>query len=126
MGVHQVAPHLSQENTSLQPARGVEQRKAPRKKVLLTGKVIYGGGSYVRDCTIRDISASGARITLTQPQSIPDTVYLLDLVNRMAYEAVVVSQRAGGCGLKFGKTQKLADVPPELRFLKRIWLESAR
>jgi hypothetical protein len=117
---------LPPESVSVSAPGSVEQRKAPRKKVLLTAKVVYGGGTHVRDCTVRDISVTGARITLAQPQSIPDAVYLLDLVNRMAYDAEVVSQRAGGCGLKFAKITKLAEVPPELRFLKRIWLESAR
>jgi hypothetical protein len=38
-----------------------------------------------------------------------------------------VSERAGGYGLKFSKTLKLSDVTaPELRYLKRIWMESAR
>jgi hypothetical protein len=120
--------HLPQENISKQLApSGIEQRKAPRKKVLLTGKVIYGEGAYVMDCTIRDISATGARITLAQGRSIPQGAYLLDMVNRIAYQAVVVSERAGGFGLRFGKTLRLADITaPELRYLKRIWLEHAR
>ena len=109
------------------PAGGIEQRKAPRKKVLLTGKVIYDGGAHMFDCTIRDISATGARITLNQARAIPDNFYLLDMVNRVAYEALVVSERAGGFGLKFKKTLRLAEVTaPELRYLKRIWLECAR
>jgi hypothetical protein len=128
MGVYQRTPILSQANTSSQPApaAGVEQRKAPRKKVLLTAKVIYGDGAQVFDCTIRDVSATGARITLAQGRTIPDAVYLLDLGNRVAYEAAVVSQRAPGFGLKFVKTMKLTDVPPELRYLKRIWMDCAR
>ena len=119
---------MPQENIAKQPApSGIEQRKAPLKKVLLTGKVIYGDGAYVLDCTIRDISATGARITLAQGRSIPETTYLLDMVNRVAYEAVVVSERAGGLGLKFKKTLRLAEITaPELRYLKRIWLEYAR
>jgi PilZ domain len=120
--------NLPQENISKQHApSGIEQRKAPRKKVLLTGKVIHGDGAYVLDCTIRDVSATGARITLAQGRAIPEAVYLLDMVNRVAYEAVVVSERAGGLGLKFKKTLRLAEITaPELRYLKRIWLEYAR
>ncbi|HXI99652.1 MAG TPA: PilZ domain-containing protein [Micropepsaceae bacterium] len=106
---------------------GVEQRKSPRKKVLLTGKIISDAGAIVFDCTIRDLSATGARVTLAQARAIPQGAYLLDLANRMAYETVVVSERAGGFGLKFNKAMKLADVTaPELRFLKRIWMECAR
>jgi hypothetical protein len=106
---------------------GVEQRKAPRKKVLLTSKIVYGDGAYVLDCTIRDISASGAFITLSQGRSIPGEIYLLDLANRVAYYAKIVSQRASGYGIKFLNTYPLAQITtPELRYLKRIWLESAQ
>jgi hypothetical protein len=121
---------LAQATTSKQgtSASGVEQRKAPRKPVLLTSKLIFSGGASIVDCTIRDLSATGARVTLNQGRAtIPEEVYLLDLANRTAYEASVVSERAGGFGLKFKKTLKLSDVTaPELRFLKRIWMDSAR
>jgi hypothetical protein len=106
---------------------GIEQRKAPRKKVLLTSKLVYGDGAYVLDCTIRDISATGAFITLSQRGSIPNEVYLLDLANRVAYQATVVSERSSGYGIKFLKTYPLAQISaPELRYLKRIWLDSAQ
>ena len=109
------------------PSGGIEQRKAPRKKVLLTGKVIYDGGAHVLDCTIRDLSTTGARITLAQARAMPESFYLLDMVNRVAYDAATVSERAGGFGLKFKKTLRLSEVTqPELRYLKRIWLEYAR
>ena len=45
---------------------GIERRKSLRKNVLLTGKIIYGEGAHVLDCTIRDVSATGARITLAR------------------------------------------------------------
>jgi hypothetical protein len=106
---------------------GIEQRKSPRKQVMLTSKLVYGSGAYVLDCTIRDISTTGAFVTLAHRDSIPSEVYLLDLANRIAYHASVVSQRAAGYGLKFLKTYPLAQVSaPELRYLKRIWLECAQ
>ena len=79
------------------------------------------------ECTIRDISASGARITLSKGSSIPANVYLIDMANRIAYETVVVSQRAGGYGLKFRNAHPLAQInAPELRYLKRIWIQHAQ
>jgi len=93
-----------------QRSGGVEQRKAPRKKVLLTSKLVYGDGAHVLDCTIRDISTTGAFVTPSQGRSIPKEVYLLDLANRVAYHATVVSERAAGYGLKFLQTYPLAQV----------------
>ena len=106
---------------------GADLRQAARKKVLLTGKIVWADGAHILDCSILDVSATGARILLKSNQPIPETVFLLDMGNRMAHEATVVSQRADGFGLKFVKSQKLADVTaPELRYLKRIYLEAAR
>ena len=110
-----------------EPRSGIEQRKAPRKKVLLTSKLVYGDGAYVLDCTIRDISTTGAFITLSQKRSLPNEVYLLDLANRIAYHASVVSERPTGYGIKFLKPHPLAQITaPELRYLKRIWMDSAQ
>src|SRR5215469_16086989 len=125
---------MRQEMASTEPAAqkseargGIEQRKSPRKKVLLTSKLVYGDGAYVLDCTIRDVSATGVFVTLAHRDSIPSDVYLLDLANRIAYYATVVSQRATGYGLRILKTYPLAQVSaPELRYLKRIWLDCAQ
>jgi hypothetical protein len=123
------------------PAGGIELRKAARKKVLLTGKVVWDQGAHILDCIILDVSATGARITLRQGKKMPQTVFLLDMANRMAHEASIVSERNGGCGMKFLNSYRLAEigtmrrarghdvetpVAPELRYLKRIWLEAAQ
>lgn len=122
-------------------ATGAELRKAARKKVLLTGKVVWDEGAHIVDCIILDVSATGARIKLFQVKTMPERVFLLDMANRMAHEAVVVAERDGGFGIKFLNSYKLADigsmrrarandaekmVAPELRYLKRIWLEAAQ
>ena len=121
------------------PADGIELRKAARKKVLFTGKIVWDQGAHILDCSILDVSATGARITLGPGKTIPENAFLLDMTNRMAHEAVVMSQRDGGFGLKFLKSYKLAEIgtvrraggleaviAPELRYLKRIWLDAAQ
>jgi hypothetical protein len=122
------------------PAGGIELRNAARKKVLLTGKVVWDQGAHIIDCIILDVSATGARIKLSQGKTMPpEAVFLLDMTNRMAHEAILASQRDGSFGMKFLKSYKLAEigsvrrvrdvetvVAPELRYLKRIWLEAAQ
>ena len=39
-----------------------EHRRSPRQRVLKSGRIIYGGGSIVVDCTIRNLSETGARL----------------------------------------------------------------
>ena len=49
-----------------------EARRSPRHRVLKSGKIIYGGGSFVVDCTIRNLSATGARLQVPTSVAIPD------------------------------------------------------
>jgi hypothetical protein len=49
-----------------------EKRVAPRRKVFLVGKIVYGGETYTIDCTIRDISETGARVQVPDPFSVPN------------------------------------------------------
>jgi hypothetical protein len=39
-----------------------EQRRNQRQRVLKAGRIAYGGGSIVIDCTIRNLSTTGARL----------------------------------------------------------------
>ena len=61
---------MAQSNSADLPPRVVNQRKAARKRTLLGGKVVYGDGQTVRDCTIRDISETGARIAIAKGEEI--------------------------------------------------------
>jgi PilZ domain len=46
-----------------------EQRIAARHRVLKGGRIHFGGGSI--DCTIRNISETGAALEVTSPLGIP-------------------------------------------------------
>lgn len=48
-----------------------ERRVAPRRRVLKGAQVLIDGGAIVFDCTIRDVSASGARFSLGIFQALP-------------------------------------------------------
>ena len=41
-----------------------DRRKTPRKRLLKEGKIVYADGLRVLDCTIRDMSAEGARLLI--------------------------------------------------------------
>ncbi|MCK9911301.1 hypothetical protein MXD81_19270, partial [Microbacteriaceae bacterium K1510] len=49
-----------------------EKRKIPRRRVLKEGKIVYADGLRVLDCTIRDMSASGARLLISSTVGLPD------------------------------------------------------
>ena len=45
-------------------AASLEQRRLPRKNVLLSGVITDATGEAVSECTIRDIHAQGAAVSL--------------------------------------------------------------
>src|SRR5258708_3726002 len=100
LGVRLEFPMAQPDSADL-PPRVVNQRKTPRKRTLLGGKVIYGDGQQVRDCTIRDIPETGARIVMAKGQVIPTGVFLIDRRSRIAYEAPVSWIKAPDFGLTF-------------------------
>jgi hypothetical protein len=49
-----------------------ERRSAQRHRTLKAGKIILHQGTSVIDCTIRNISATGASITLPNAATVPE------------------------------------------------------
>lgn len=52
-----------------------EKRVAARHRVLKAGTIEFGGGSI--DCTVRDVSNTGAALDVTSPMGIPEKFTLL-------------------------------------------------
>lgn len=51
-----------------------EQRAAPRRRILKAGTIEFGGG--VIDCTVKNISDTGAALEVVTPLYIPDRFML--------------------------------------------------
>lgn len=104
------------------PPRVVNDRKSPRRRTLLGGKVVYGEGKFVRDCRIRDLSETGARISLPKGEFIPERIFLLECRRPVAYEAIISWSKAPEFGLRFVNTYQLKrEVPLELQYLVSLW-----
>ena len=54
----------------------IENRAAPRHRVLKRGTLAFNGGGGV-DCTVRNISSSGARIDIASPIGLPESFTLV-------------------------------------------------
>lgn len=52
-----------------------EKRTAPRQRVLKRGTITFGGGGI--DCTVRNLSATGARVDIESPVGLPDSFELV-------------------------------------------------
>ena len=79
-----------------------ERRSEPRRRTHDAGKLAFGYGTEGLDCTILDLSDSGAHVqTILDTASLPKTVFLVHLRDRVAWEARVVWCDDDRLGLKF-------------------------
>jgi hypothetical protein len=63
-----------------------EHRIAARQRVLKRGTIEFGGGAI--DCTVRNISATGAALDVTSPIGIPVRFNLVTEGNRLPCRVV--------------------------------------
>ena len=103
-----------------------ERRPKGRKRVLLTGIVAYGNGAHSFHCTIRNLSETGARLAVGNNALFPSDFYLINIRDRIAYEATVVWNKGSEIGVTFKQATPLAGITdPALAFLKQLWLTKA-
>ncbi len=60
-----------------------EHREAPRHRVHKAGTIEFGGGAI--NCTVRNMSNTGAALDVTRPVGIPRALYLSPANRRSAY-----------------------------------------
>lgn len=108
------------------PPPMAERRPKTRKRVLLTGIIAYDDGAHSFHCTIRNLSESGARLAITGSMLFPPDFYLINIRDRVAYDANLVWNKGTEVGVTFKATLPLASITdPRLAFLKRLWLTKA-
>ena len=78
-----------------------ELRNRRRQRTLLTGVGAYLDGTATFDCAIRDLSDTGGRIRFSSGLAIPTTFHLVNVRDRVAYEARVAWRKSGDAGLKW-------------------------
>jgi hypothetical protein len=114
---------IEYDDTLASPA---ERRPNPRKRVLLVGIVVYANGAYSFDCTFRNLSETGARIVVGKNAQFPSDFYLINIRDRVAYEAKVVWNNGSEIGVTFQNILPMSEITdPTLSFLKRLWLSKA-
>jgi hypothetical protein len=97
-----------------------EKRAKPRRRVAKAAKITFG--DFVRDCALRDVSATGARITVTAAHEVPDEFHLIFSADRMMRKVLVIWRRGQEIGVEFdGELRNLMQDPdPRLRQFRFI------
>lgn len=83
-----------------------ERRGAPRQRVLKGAKIVYGNYMFVIDCTIRDMSASGARLRLPDASPVPANFHLFVKDNQTICAAHLVWRDGRDMGIAFDEAPK--------------------
>ena len=97
----------------------VEARAEGRKRTLLGAKVVSKDGIYSCDCTIREISSSGARISISSAVIIASPFFLIDHQSQVMFEVRIVWRNAIQAGVKFIDKHSLNNVEKlKMRFTR--------
>jgi hypothetical protein len=59
------------------PGRWLERRLSPRKRVTVTGWIVTDGRGPPSVCVLWDVSRTGARLSLMEPEKLPEKFLLL-------------------------------------------------
>jgi hypothetical protein len=81
-------------------ANVIEKRAAPRHRVFKHGTLTFHGGGGV-DCTIRNMSLTGARIEVANPVGVPDAFTLVITSDQVTRRCRSVWSNANHIGVAF-------------------------
>jgi hypothetical protein len=87
-----------------------DRRRARRQRVLKDGKIVTMNYCSVVDCSVRDLSAAGAKIKCFDQAAVPNDFRLVMPCDNSIREARVVWRRADHVGVAF--TSEARPAPP--------------
>ena len=92
-----------------------EHRKETRQRVFLKGRIIFNHGASSMDCLVRDLSASGARLALSETTTLPEVFDLYIPQKDRTYRSVLRWRREDGVGITFTETARRRSPHPARR-----------
>jgi hypothetical protein len=106
------------EQAEPRPPAADDRRRAPRRRVLPSGKLAYADHSVTADCSVRNLSESGAMIVLP-PTPLPTDPFLIVIKQASLHEARTVWRAGGRWGLQFLNSWRLTGDAPET--MRQLW-----
>ena len=102
----------------------IERRRDRRQRTFLHGKLVFPLEGVSQDCTVRNLSGSGAHLETATATLFTAGSFVLITKTGAAHEFGLVWRRGARSGIRFTATHDLNDdVPPGLRGLRRLWVE---
>jgi hypothetical protein len=103
-----------------------EQRKRRRRRVLFSGFIYVPETDSPFNCSIKDVSETGAKIVIKTDVLIPGTFQLVNATNQTAFEVQCVRRSGRELALKILRSISLTEAASsEAQELKRLlvaWL----
>lgn len=96
---------------------GEEKRYSPRQRVLKAAKIITMDNTSVVDCTVRNMSNSGAQVIIEKSVKMPAEFQFFLANGDTVRDAVLAWHRGDRVGVKFKGESRPA--PPAVRMYKR-------
>ncbi len=112
--------------TNVAGEKPVERRSSVRITLnMVLGTIVFAEESFILDCTICELSETGARVMVPNPHFLPDQLVLLEPKKFVAHEASVRWRRGVLMGLSFDKSFSLDDpLGSRQQVLRRYALEA--
>ena len=77
------------------------KRIQQRNRCLKEGKIVFGNGTFVVDCTIDNLSDGGAHLRLPGTSPLPKEFLLVEPSRNLVHRAEIVRHTQKGVGIKF-------------------------
>jgi hypothetical protein len=97
-----------------------ERREVLRERKFLGGVIVHSEGRFSTKCTIRNITRSGARLSLTDSVAIPTDFFLVDTKTATVHRAHVAWIKSANAGVFFLENFTAKSLPPDLVYLRRF------
>ncbi len=101
----------------------IERRAEVREPANVRARICYGEnfGAWA-DCTIKNLSKSGAMLEVSAIYPIPNTFTLIHIPGGVAFKATIKWRRGDLCGVYMGERTELKLIPAsEAHPIRDIW-----
>ena len=115
--------HIDPSNDNATPSFR-ERRAEARRRVLLKGKIVYPHNSFSADCTIRDLSASGARIAAA-PEAMTSDPFLIVVGEAVVHQSAFAWRKDQQASLRFQRSVNLDGGNPSSLTQRSTYLDGA-
>ncbi len=82
----------------------IERRALPRRHTLKSGRIAFNSGRSTIDCTVRNLSSQGAKLTVASVVGIPDSFELM-LGDGVRHQCRVIWRTLKELGVEFHATR---------------------